>query len=89
MCRPILPNSKPKAAQIMERMEDDKLILYFGHTLIVLGAHETEIWGMCDGEHTVEFMSNIVVNKYNVSQEKASNNIIKFLNQLLERNLIK
>lgn len=88
MCRSILPDSKPKAAQVMEREENDKLVLYLGHALIVLGAYEAEIWQMLDGEHTIESIARMVVDKYNLPEERVIHEITVFLNQLFERNLI-
>jgi len=44
----------------MNRQEDDKLVLYGGHRLFVMGTYATEIWHMCDGEHTLEDMIEAV-----------------------------
>lgn len=84
----VLSTSKPKVNQVMERIEDDKLVIYRGHSLYVLGAHEAEIWQMCDGVHTIDFMINYIVNKYAVPRKQASEEIIKFLTRLRERKLI-
>lgn len=88
MCRSILPDCKPKTVRIMNRQEDDKLVLYGGHRLFVMGTYATEIWHMCDGEHTLNDMIDAVVSKYNVPREKAASGITAFLNRLSETKLI-
>lgn len=88
MCRPILPHCKPKINQVMEREEDDKLVLYRGHHLFVMGLHTAEIWRLCDGKHTVDDMTEVVVGKYNAPMEKAVKEITDLLNQLAEKELI-
>ncbi|OPY48536.1 MAG: Coenzyme PQQ synthesis protein D [Methanosaeta sp. PtaU1.Bin112] len=88
MCRSILPDCKPKLIKTMERKEDDKLVLYRGHSLFVMGAYEEEIWHLCDGEHSVNDIVDIVVNKYHVNREKALSEIAAFLNKLVERELM-
>ena len=82
-CRP-----KQKCAGVMERQEDDKLVLYRGHQLIVLGNYASEIWHLCDGKHTVKDMVELVVNKYAVPREKAYDEISDFLNKLAGKGLV-
>ncbi|NPV28117.1 MAG: PqqD family protein [Firmicutes bacterium] len=72
----------------MQRQEGDRLVLYRGHQLFVLGSYSAEIWHLCDGQHTIKDMAEIVVNKYNVARERAMEEITGFLNQLMEKNLI-
>lgn len=88
MCGPILSDCKPKAAQMTERKEDDKLVLYRGHRLFVMGVYASEIWHLCDGKHTIDNMIELVVSKYNVPREKAKQELIAFINQLAEKKLI-
>lgn len=88
MCRPILPHCKPKINQVMEREEDDKLVLYSGHHLFVMGLYASETWRLCDGKHTIDDITEVVVSKYNVPREKAFKEITDFLNQLVEKKLI-
>lgn len=90
MLRPILPDCCPKQrnAGLMQRQEGDRLVLYRGHQLFVLGSYSAEIWHLCDGQHTIKDMTEIVVNKYNVAREKALEEITRFLSQLIEKNLI-
>ena len=88
MCRPILPHCKPRKNQVMEREEDDKLVLYSSHRLFVMGTYAAEIWRLCDGKHTIDDMAEVVVSKYNVPREKAVKEITDFLNQLAEKGLI-
>jgi hypothetical protein len=72
----------------MERVEDDKLVIYRGHSLFVMGVHEAEIWRMCDGVHTIDAMADSAVNKYAVSREQAVEEITEFLTKLHKKNLI-
>lgn len=88
MYRPILSDCKPEIVKTMERKEDDKLVLYQGHNLFVLGAYEEEIWRLCDGEHTLDDMVETVVSKYPVDREKAFSEISAFLNKLAEKGLM-
>lgn len=88
MQRPLLPDCKPKIIRVTERIEDDKLVLYRGHKLFVMGVFAAEIWHTCDGEHSVEDMAEMVVTKYNIPKEKALEDICEFLTRLAERNLI-
>ncbi len=88
MYRPILPDCKPRTIRIMERKEDDKLVLYRGHRLFVMGPHAAEIWQMCNGEHTIDEMIRLVAGRYDVSKEKASDEIISFINRLVDMNLV-
>ncbi|WP_044664210.1 PqqD family protein [Syntrophaceticus schinkii] len=86
----ILPDCCPKqkCSGVMERQEDDKLVLYRGHQLIVLGSYSSEIWHLCDGNHTVDEMIKMVVDKYSVPQEKAEQEISGFLSNLAEKKLV-
>lgn len=86
----ILPDCCPKqkCAGVMERQEDDKLVLYRGHQLIVLGSYSSEIWHLCDGNHMVKEIIEMAVDKYSVPQEKAQQEIIDFLNKLAEKKLV-
>ena len=88
MLRPILSNCKPKTARIMNREEDDRLVLYSGHRLFVLGNHAVEVWHLCDGTHTLDDIIKITVDKYNLPQERTEQKITEFINQLLEKKLI-
>lgn len=72
----------------MERQEGEKLVLYRGHQLFVLGPYAAEIWDLCDGSHAMEEMVNMVVEKYGVEREKAKGEISSFLTRLLEKNLV-
>lgn len=72
----------------MERQEGEKLVLYRGHKLFVLGPYAAEIWDYCDGSHTLEEMVNMVVEKYGVEREKAKEEISTFLTRLMAKNLI-
>jgi hypothetical protein len=72
----------------MERQEDDKLVLYRGHQLIVLGSYSSEIWHLCDGNHTVKGIIEMVAEKYSVPQEKAQQEITGFLSNLAEKKLV-
>jgi len=72
----------------MERLEDDKLVLYRGHSLFVMGAYEAEIWQMCDGMHTIDYLVDYVVDKYAVPRERATEEVITFINRLQEKKLI-
>ncbi len=87
----LLPDCCPKqkCAGVMERQEDDKLVLYRGHQLIVLGSYAAEIWHLCDGKHTVNEMVELVINNYAVPREKAYKEISDFLNQLAGKGLVK
>ncbi|AFV12699.1 putative coenzyme PQQ synthesis protein D [Thermacetogenium phaeum DSM 12270] len=87
----LLPDCCPKqkCADVMERQEDDKLVLYRGHQLIVLGSYAAEIWHLCDGKHTVNDMVELVINNYAVPREKAYEEISDFLNQLAGKGLVK
>lgn len=88
MCRSILSNSKPKVTQnIMNRVEDDKLVLFRGHQFFVMEAYAAELWHMCDGTHTIEELIDFVVVKYGVSTERATIEITKFVNRLIEQKL--
>ncbi len=86
----ILPDCCPKQerAGIMERQEDDKLVLYRGHQLIVLGSFAAEIWHLCDGKYTVNDMIEYVIGKYNLPQEKVHDEIARFLSGLAEKKLV-
>jgi hypothetical protein len=53
-----------------------------------MGAYEEEIWHLCDGEHSVNDIVDIVVNKYHINREKAFLEIAAFLNKLVERELM-
>jgi len=88
MFGPVLSTSKPKVVQVMERVEDDKLVLYRGHSLFAMGVHEAEVWRMCDGMHTIDAMIDSTVNKYAVPREQAAEEIIKFVTRLHEKKLI-
>jgi len=88
MFRPILSNCKPKAERIIERKEDDKLVLYCGHQLFVMGAYASEIWHLCDGNHTIEDMIDVVVDKYMIPREKAAQELAAFIDRLADKNLI-
>lgn len=90
MSRSILPNCKPKVtSDIMERNEDDKLVLYRGHHLFVMNIFAAEIWQLCDGSHTIDDMVNIVNTKYNVSKGHATQKITSLITRLAEHNLIR
>lgn len=79
---------KQKRAGVMERQEDNKLVLYRGHQLIVLGSHAAEIWHLCDGKHTVNDMIEFVIGKYKLPQEKVHDEIAGFLSSLAEKKLV-
>ncbi|MCK9405381.1 MAG: PqqD family protein [Methanothrix sp.] len=74
--------------QVIEREEDDKLVLYRGHNLFVLGTYEAEIWRMCNGENTINYIIQAVVDRHSVSKEKATVEITKFVNKLNDNKLI-
>ncbi|CEO87932.1 hypothetical protein SSCH_1350013 [Syntrophaceticus schinkii] len=90
MFRSVLSDSCPKQkrAGVMERQEDDKLVLYCGHQLIVLGSYAAEIWHLCDGKHTVNDMIEFVIGKYNLPQEKVHDEIAGFLNSLAKKKMV-
>jgi len=50
MCRSILPDCKPKTVRIMNRQEDDKLVLYGGHRLFVMELMRPK-YGICAMEN--------------------------------------
>lgn len=88
MCRSLLPDCKPKVIPITNRQEDDKLVLYGGHHLFVMGNYAAEIWNMCDGEHKICDIVEIVINKHGIRREKATTEITEFINRLAEKHLI-
>lgn len=88
MYRSILPTYTPKKAVIIERKEDDNTVLYCGHRVLVMGEHASEIWNLCDGTHTICEIVELVTNKYNVSVEQATSDILNFIETLHDRNLI-
>ncbi|MDW7990506.1 MAG: PqqD family protein [Archaeoglobaceae archaeon] len=88
MFRSVLPKSKPKAVKVIEREEDGKLIIYYGHTVYVMGNYAAEIWHMCDGKHSIEDLAEFVALKYGVSIERAIEEIKDFVNRLKMKGLI-
>jgi hypothetical protein len=69
-------------------VEDDKLVLYGGHRLLVMGAYATEVWHLCNGERSLEEIIDAIVSEYNVPKEKVSQEITIFINQFVEKKLI-
>lgn len=72
----------------MERQEGDKLVLYRGHQLFVMGTHAAEIWRLCDGKCTVQEMIEKVVDLYGVERARAEQEISSFILNLKEKRLI-
>jgi hypothetical protein len=57
---------------------------YFG-----LNSVASTIWGKLENPISLEEMINELLNEYKIDQESCENDTMVFLNQLLEKNLIK
>jgi hypothetical protein len=53
-----------------------------------LDAPASEIWMLCDGKHTVADICSVMDKKYKEDMEPVLTRVVKFLEMLLERNLI-
>jgi hypothetical protein len=53
-----------------------------------MGAYASEIWHLCDGNHTIEDMIDVVVDKYMIPREKAAQELAAFIDRLADKNLI-
>jgi len=53
-----------------------------------LDAPGSDIWRLCDGRHTVADICGIMDQKYKEDMEPVLTRVVKFLEMLLERNLI-
>lgn len=55
---------------------------------IELDAIGSDIWQLCDGEHTVGDIIEMLVDKYKLNQKEAEVSLSKYLDQLARRRLI-
>jgi hypothetical protein len=53
-----------------------------------LDAPGSDIWRLCDGRHTVADICGVMDRKYKEDMEPVLTRVVKFLEMLLERNLI-
>lgn len=56
--------------------------------IITLNPMAIEIYHKLDGKKSVRELINEILNEYDVEEERAKNDIIEFLNELVNKNLV-
>jgi len=86
---PIKTESDGKGKNVfLFREEDDRLIIQGTHVIYSIEQTGREIYESIDGKRSVKDIIKLLSDKYNISEKEASEDVLAFLNELLECNLI-
>lgn len=55
---------------------------------IVLESIGTDVWELCDGEHNVDQITDVLVKKYKLNRREAEASLTEYLRRLAKRRLI-
>ncbi|MFW0775254.1 PqqD family protein [Paenarthrobacter nitroguajacolicus] len=66
----------------------DDLYLVHGHDAFQLGEIEARIWSLCDGDHSVDDIAQMISTEYEVGLEVAKNDASEFIDSLRNSDLL-
>ncbi|MBC1936710.1 PqqD family protein [Listeria grandensis] len=66
-----------------------KMFLVYKNRAYCFKETEEFIWSMIDGKNSFEYMVKAIIEKYNIAESVAEEDLHNFLNSLLNANLIK
>lgn len=77
-------------SSIGTRTFDDILILIDHQHAILheMNSVATRVWALCDGNHSIQDMTSVICEEFDVSADEAQRDIEAFVHLLLQRKLI-
>jgi methyltransferase-like protein len=75
---------------VVFREEENEALVFDPKTgkIVILNPTAKYIWQLCNGKNTQEEIIKCIIEKYDVTIEKAKEDIIKFINTMKEKGLI-
>lgn len=80
----------PPAQQVLETELDGEISLYNPATeqVTILNGTASDVWLLCDGEHTVEEITELLASSYEMTEEDIKGDVTSTIDRLYESGLL-
>ncbi|HJQ76388.1 MAG TPA: PqqD family protein [Acidimicrobiia bacterium] len=80
----------PPAQQVLETELDGEISLYNPATeqVTILNGTASDVWLLCDGEHTVEEITELLASSYEVDEKEIRDDVISTIERLYDSGLL-